>query len=105
MIADFAGFANVRRMTPEEATTLALDAIAHMVGEDGLLAVFCGASGLDPIDLRDRLDDPDLLAAALDFLLLDDAWVRGFASAAGCPPERVTAARAALPGGGVPHWT
>lgn len=92
-------------MTPEHAETVALSALAWLVAQDDLLGVFMGATGLGEADLRARAADPDLLAAVLDFLAMDDAWVTGFAAEAGLPPGAALAARQALPGGAAPHWT
>lgn len=92
-------------MQRDEAETLALRALAWLVGNDELLPVFLGASGAGLTDLRGRARDPVFLASVLDFLLMDDAWVTGFAAAEHVPPESLARARAALPGGGNPHWT
>lgn len=89
----------------ESAETVALGALAWLMGPADLGDVFLGASGFDAEGLRDRAGDPEVLAAVLDFVLMDDAWVTGFAAAAGLPPEAVVRARAALPGGALPHWT
>jgi hypothetical protein len=47
----------------------------------------------------------DLLAAVLDHLLTEDAWVAGFCAATGHRPDALQRARALLPGGAAPHWT
>jgi len=87
------------------AEVLALQALGWLAGHENLLPVFLGASGLGAEDLRSRAEDPDVLAAVLDFLLMDDAWVVAFCTDAGEPFETLQAARAALPGGEVVHWT
>ncbi|ARC89114.1 DUF3572 domain-containing protein [Rhodovulum sp. MB263] len=87
------------------AETVALEALAWLVGDDELLPVFLGATGASATDLRERASEPDFLASVLDFLLLDDAWVLRFCAAVGRPGEAVLAARAGLPGGADPHWT
>lgn len=89
----------------EAAEALALEALNYLISKDDLLQVFLGSTGLRAADLRGRLDEPETLAAVLDFILMDDAWVAGFARAAGVRAEAVGAARAALPGGALPHWT
>jgi len=88
-----------------QAETLALRVVDFLARTDDLLEVFLASSGLAAEDLRRRLDDPDILAAALDFVLLDDDWVVAFAGEAGVDPAEVAAARRALPGGELPHWT
>ena len=92
-------------MGPEAAETLALEALAWLAGNDELWPVFLGATGAAASDLRDRAADPEFLGAVLDFLTMDDAWVMAFCTAAGRPFTAPLAARAALPGGALPHWT
>lgn len=87
------------------AEALALEALAWIAAQEELLDVFLGATGAGREALRDAVEDPEFLAAVLDFLLMDDAWVTGFAAALGCPPATVVRARQALPGGMVPDWT
>ena len=89
----------------ETAETLALQALAWLVGNDELRPVFLGASGLVESDLRTRLGDRDLLAAVLDFILMDDAWVVAFCDTQGVAYDRLMQARGALPGGAAVHWT
>jgi len=57
--------------------------LAWIVGQEELLPVFLGASGLSETDLRTRVSDSDLLGAVLDFVMMDDAWVMSFCD--GCP--------------------
>lgn len=89
----------------ESAESTALKALAWLVGNDDLLPVFLGSSGASEADLRERATDPEFLAAVLDFLLMDDAWIIGFCDDAGLAYDRVPAARAALPGGAQVNWT
>ncbi|PWE29279.1 DUF3572 domain-containing protein [Maritimibacter sp. 55A14] len=92
-------------MRPDEAETLAVEALAWIAGEDGLMEVFLGSAGLEVADLRARAGDPDFLGAVLDFLLVSDAHVTGFCDSRGLPYEAPIRARQALPGGAVPDWT
>ncbi len=87
------------------AEILAIEALGWLANEEDMLGVFLGASGLSRAELRARAGDPDLLAAVLDFLLMDDALVLGFAAASGRAPDSVARARQALPGGDAPAWT
>lgn len=89
----------------ETAETLALRALAWLVTQDDLLAVFLGATGAAEADLRERAHEPDFLGSVLDFLLLDDSWVVGFCDDAGLGYDQPMMARAALPGGAQMHWT
>lgn len=92
-------------MQQEMAETVALKALGWLAGNEELLPVFLGATGTDMQDLRARAAEPAFLASVLDFILMDDTWVLGFAEAAGLPGEAAMQARAALPGGAAVHWT
>jgi len=92
-------------MKQEMAETTALECLAWLLGQDELLPVFMGATGVSEDDLRARAGEPEFLASVLDFVLMDDAWVMSCAGAIGQPPERLVQVRAALPGGALPNWT
>ncbi len=92
-------------MTPETAQTAALNVLGWIAGDDELLPVFLGSSGVRPEDLRTRAAEPEFLASLIDFILMDDAWVLRASEACGWPPERLVEIRAGLPGGDLPHWT
>jgi hypothetical protein len=85
-------------MRSSEAETLALKVLAFLAGEDEPLGRFLTLTGIDPQDLRERVDDPLLLAAVLDFLLGDDELLTAFAQGEGIDPKVVHQARRALPG-------
>ncbi len=87
------------------AETFALKALSWLAGQDDLLPVFMGASGVGQNDLRERAGDPEFLASVLDFLMMDDAWIVSACDALGVPYETPREARAALPGGQEVHWT
>lgn len=92
-------------VSSDAAETLALQALTWIAGQDDLLAAFLGSSGMSERDLRSSAGSPEVLAAVLDFLLMDDAWVIGFCDAAGLAYDRVAMARTALPGGQQINWT
>ena len=75
-----------------------MKALTFLAGEGGSLGRFFALSGLNPEDLRERVDDPLLLAAVLDFLLGDDKLLSAFAEGEGIDPKIAHAARRALPG-------
>jgi hypothetical protein len=84
-------------MRRSQAETLALKVLAFLAGEDDALGRFLTLSGIHPQDLRERADDPLLLAAVLDFLLGDDELLTAFAQGEGIDPKVVHQARRALP--------
>lgn len=89
----------------ETAQTVALEALAWLVGNDELLPVFLGTTGASVADLKATADSPETLASVLDFLLMDDAWALGFSEASGRNPDALLRARASLPGAEQVHWT
>ena len=91
--------------SPDAAETLALKALAWLVGNEDLLPVFLGATGASENDLREQAGDPAFLGSVLDFLMMDDAWVVAFCDVDATPYEHPMLARAALPGGAQVHWT
>ncbi|RID91937.1 DUF3572 family protein [Gemmobacter lutimaris] len=92
-------------MAREAAETLAIRALGWLVSQEELLPGFLAATGSAPADLPARVADPEFLAAVMDFLLAEDAMVVAFCESAGLPYEAPMQARAALPGGDLPHWT
>ncbi|EPX85442.1 hypothetical protein Salmuc_02823 [Salipiger mucosus DSM 16094] len=84
---------------------IGLQAVAWLAGEDELLPVFLGATGASEAEFRTGLSDPGFQGAVLDFILMDDAWVRGFCESHDLGYEAPREARALLPGGGEVHWT
>lgn len=89
----------------EDSETLALRALEWIVGNEDLLPVFLGSTGATEHDLRAGAVRPEFLAAVLDFLLIDDAWVVAFCDTMGVPYDRLLQARATLPGGAQVNWT
>ena len=55
-------------------------------------------SGVTLADLRTRADDPEILAAILDFILVSDELITGFCEMVEIDPRELHAARRALPG-------
>ncbi len=92
-------------MQRDIAETLALRALGWLAANEELLPVFMGSTGVSEADLRERASDAEFLGAVLDFLTMDDAWLLAFCEAADVPPTTPAEARAALPGGNLPHWT
>ncbi|HTW35872.1 MAG TPA: DUF3572 domain-containing protein [Rhizomicrobium sp.] len=85
-------------MNSVEAETLALKALAYLAHSPDDLERFVALSGVTSADLKARADDPEILAAVLDFILTDDGRVTGFCEEAGIDPRVLHAARRVLPG-------
>lgn len=92
-------------MTPDQAETVALQALAWLAGNDELMPIFLGSSGASLEELGRRARDPAFLGAVLDFVLMDDAWVVNFCDTAGIGYNLPMQARAVLPGGEAVNWT
>ena len=92
-------------MKQEIAETIGLQALAWLAGNDEVFPLFLGSSGASAADMKDRAADPAFLAAVLDFICMDDAWVMGFCESAGLKYDMPMRARQALPGGGEMNWT
>jgi hypothetical protein len=89
----------------DKAETVALQALGWLAGNEDLFPVFLGATGADVSDLATAATQPTFLAAVMDFLLTDDAWVMAFCDDAQLRYEVPMQARAMLPGGAQINWT
>ena len=92
-------------MNEAAAQTLALQALAWLVGNDDLVGVFLGATGASAEDLRAQAADPAFQVSVLEFLTMDDAWVMAFCDAAGHAYDAPLMARHVLAGEAGRHWT
>lgn len=92
-------------MQQDEAETVALRALGWLAANDELLPVFMGATGASVDDLHSRAGAPDFLAAVLEFLTMDDAWITTFAAEAGLPNTAPFEALQRLAGRDRMHWT
>jgi len=79
--------------------TLALQALAFIVGNEDRLERFLSLTGFAPGSLRGLAQDPAGLGAILDYLLGWEPLLLEFAEAENLPPESIAAARRKLPGG------
>lgn len=92
-------------LPPGAAQDLGLQALAWMAGDAEVIGGLLAASGGDVGDLRARAAEPEFLGFVLDYLLSDESLLLAFCAASGVAPDRPARARAALPGGDLPHWT
>ncbi|HEX6783823.1 MAG TPA: DUF3572 family protein [Sphingomicrobium sp.] len=75
---------------------LALAALAATLGDERRAQRFLDLTGIGTEELRDRLGDPDLLAAALRFLEAHEPDLISVAQEVGCKPEDLVEARREL---------
>lgn len=92
-------------MKREAAETLALQALAFVIGDERLGPMFLAASGIAPAELAARAQEHTVLVGVLTFLTQEDDWVRDFCAIAGCAPTDPQRALWALPGGAPVNWT
>lgn len=85
-------------MNSVDAETLALKALAFLAQSPDDLERFVALSGVTVDDLRARADDPEILAAVMDFVLAADERITGFCEIVEIDPRELHAARRALPG-------
>ena len=86
----------IARATNDDATRLALRALAATLGDQGRAERFLALTGLDPTELRRRAGEPTLLAALLAFLENHEPDLIAVAEAIGVKPAALVAARAEL---------
>ena len=89
----------------ESAETIGAKALAWVAEDSDKLNGFLNLSGLSPGELMAQAGDPRVLGAVLDYLLTEDRMVMAFCDAMGLAYTVPQAARGALPGGEVWHWT
>ncbi len=92
-------------MKREAAETVAVQALGFLAGREEALGAFLNAAGAEAGELRARAQEPEFLGFVMDFMLQDEALLMAFCEEAGLPYEAPMRARAALPGGDLPHWT
>lgn len=92
-------------MNVSHAQTLALEALAWVLGQEDLLDSFLSTTGAYPKDLAELASQPLFLGAVLDFVMEEDQRVIAFCTAQNHPLTIVQTARAALPGAQYMHWT
>ena len=83
----------------KSAEILAIQAAAWLISDEDRTSAWMAETGISPADLGGRLEEPEMLAGILDYLLSADHLVLGFAEAAGIGPAEVLTARRGLPGG------
>jgi hypothetical protein len=78
--------------TIETARALALQALGWTIGEPDRADRLLATTGLTPTDLRARIEQPQMLAAVLGFLLAHEPDLIACADALGERPEALVAA-------------
>ena len=82
--------------TTNDASALALRALAATLADQRLATRFLSLSGIHPPELRQRAADPDVLAALLRFLEAHEPDLVAIAGEVGVEPAALVAARREL---------
>ena len=77
---------------------LAAQALIFIAQDPDRTGRFLAISGIDPVDIRDRAQDPAFQGGILDYLLTDEALLVEFARWADVEPSFVAQNRRHLPG-------
>lgn len=91
--------------TQESAEVVALTVLGWLAGDEELLPIFQGASGVSEEDLRAGATDAVFLGSVLDFVMMDDAWVVRCCDHLKISYDSLMKARQCLPGGTQVNWT
>jgi Protein of unknown function (DUF3572) len=89
----------------EAAETIALQALGWMITQDDVLTEFLSESGMSVTEFAVSAQEPEFLAAVMDFILMQDDRVQAASEAVNLTPVKFVQARSGLPGGAVPDWT
>ena len=85
-------------MTPESAEIVALKGLAFLVNTPDSLDRFMTLSGTSAGELRRRAEEPEFLAALMDFLMSDEKLLTAFCEGESLDAKTLHMARHALPG-------
>lgn len=85
---------------PLDPVLTGLLALNFVCTDEDLGPRFLALSGVTPDDLRARADDPEILAAVLEFLLANERDLIAFCEAQNLAPEIPARCRDLLPGSG-----
>lgn len=88
-----------------EAEILALKAMEWLAADSELFEIFLASSGANVNDVKVGVKEPAFLGSILDFILMDDAWVKAFCETKHFEFNEPFLARQFLPGGDLPNWT
>ncbi len=86
-------------MKQQNAEILALKGLAFLANDDSALELFLAVTGPTGMELRDRAEEPEFLAALLDFLMGDAPLLTAFCEEQALDATTLHSARRALPGG------
>jgi ABC-type uncharacterized transport system YnjBCD substrate-binding protein len=80
------------RPSSADPAVLALQALAHVAGDEAMGPRFLALTGMDVAELRANADTPATLTALLDYLMANEADLVATAEAIGVKPEQLALA-------------
>jgi Protein of unknown function (DUF3572) len=89
---------NKKTLSPDDAETIGVRALAFLAEEPERLARFLALTGIGPEDLRAMAGEPAFLAEVLTYLAQDESALLVFAASAALPPEDIIKAEQLLRG-------
>lgn len=81
-----------------DPAVLALQALAHVAGDEAMGPRFLALTGMDAAELRASAGQPATLVALLDYLMANEHDLVATAEAVGVKPEQLAAAARSLGG-------
>lgn len=86
------------RASSADPAVLALQALAHVAGDEAMGPRFLALTGMDVAELRANADQPATLVALLDYLMANEPDLVATAEAIGVKPDQLAGAARALGG-------
>ena len=86
----------IKRITRDEAETIALGAFSYITGNEEVLGRFLATSGLRPDTIRSAAASPGFFAAVLDYIAADEPLLVALAKELDTRPERIMEAHRTL---------
>ena len=80
------------KSSPTDPAVLALQALAHVAGDEDMGPRFLALTGMDGAALRDNADQPATLMALLDYLMANEHDLVATADAIGVKPDQLAQA-------------
>jgi hypothetical protein len=86
----------IKRITRDEAETIALGAFSYITEHEDALTRFLSTSGLRPDTIRSAAAEPGFFAAILDYVASDEPLLIVLAKELNTQPERIMEAHRTL---------
>jgi hypothetical protein len=88
---------NRHSLTPENAETIAVSALAFIASDPELLPRFLSMTGIEANAIRAAASEPGFLGGVMQFIVAHEPTLLRFSEESGIPPETIAASVKALP--------